>query len=63
MNFVVRLADKLAGKVIGQVDAGACVHDYGCCCNGTTYGFNCYGQCVAMPCNEERNYRGQWCYI
>jgi hypothetical protein len=50
MNTVVRIADRLARKAVGHVDAGACNSLRGCCCSGTTYGINCYGNCVKMSC-------------
>lgn len=36
-------------KVLGTVEAGACVPEHNCCC-GNGYGYNCTGNCVQQFC-------------
>jgi len=52
MRTLTRITAALAAKALGNIDAGACVGDYGCCCNSaSTYGFSCTGGCVKMACH------------
>ena len=57
MNTVMRIADKLAGKAIGSVDAGACIPEFGCCCTPgvPNYGLDCFGHCVTRTCSDTRS--------
>jgi hypothetical protein len=63
MNAVMRIADKLAGKAIGSVDAGACIADRGCCCTPgvPNYGLDCFGHCVTETCSDVRSSYGVPC--
>jgi hypothetical protein len=49
MTKVLRLLDRVTGRVIGKVDAGACVAEMFCCCKGTSkphWRLTCTGGCV-----------------
>jgi len=48
MKLIIGLIDGLTERVLGRVDAGACVVGHGCCCKGTShphYILSCYGKC------------------
>ena len=50
MKTLVRISNLLAHKALGNVDAGACVPERGCCCNTAhTRGYDCYANCVSNP--------------
>ncbi len=45
---VLKVLDRITAKLIGTVEAGACIPEYHCCCKpGSTWALNCYGGCVA----------------
>jgi len=48
MKLIIGLIDGLTERVLGRVDAGACVPEHGCCCKGTShphYILGCHGKC------------------
>jgi hypothetical protein len=46
MTKVIRLLDRVAGRFVGELEAGACVPNNGDCCDARNYIHNCYGNCV-----------------
>lgn len=50
MRAILGLIDKVTERVVGHVDAGACVPEHGCCCRTghPHYGISCTGQCKYM---------------
>ncbi|MEP6697431.1 MAG: hypothetical protein ABJA34_11225 [Pseudonocardiales bacterium] len=50
MRSILSLIDRATERVVGHVDAGACVTDHGCCCKTghPHYGVGCYGSCKYM---------------
>lgn len=47
MKLFAQASDKLASKLVGSVDAGACYpRDYCYCSGGYKYYTNCLGNCV-----------------
>ncbi|HEX8082381.1 MAG TPA: hypothetical protein VF557_19395 [Jatrophihabitans sp.] len=62
MRTLVRISNALTNKALGNVDAGACIAERGCCCNAArTYGLNCYANCVRMSCSTRTSAYGQPC--
>jgi len=63
MNGLLRFTDKLIQKVLGSVDAGACISDRGCCCTPgvPNYGLDCYGHCVTTGCSDTTSAYGVPC--
>jgi hypothetical protein len=46
MTMLVKLVDRIAQFALGSVEAGACVGDFGCCCNAArTLVVGCDGTC------------------
>ncbi len=41
----------MTDKVLGTIEAGACVSSHNCCC-GNGYGENCVGNCVQQFCTN-----------
>ncbi|MEP6697430.1 MAG: hypothetical protein ABJA34_11220 [Pseudonocardiales bacterium] len=50
MRSILSLIDRATERVVGRVDAGACIPEKGCCCKSghPHYALNCYGQCKYM---------------
>jgi hypothetical protein len=47
LALMQRASDRLASKVVGSVDAGACLPHVRCYCQGGHWYYqNCVGQCV-----------------
>ena len=47
--MLVKLVDRIAGFALGAVDAGACVAEFGCCCNAAkTLVVACTGACHSV---------------
>jgi len=49
MSKIKSLITLFTDKVLGTVEAGACVPEHNCCC-GNGYGYNCTGNCVQQFC-------------
>jgi hypothetical protein len=47
MRSILGLIDQVTERVVGRVDAGACVVEHLCCCKTghPHYGISCYGNC------------------
>lgn len=62
MRTFVRISNALANKALGNVDAGACIAEKGCCCNSTrTRGLDCYANCVRRSCSTRNSDYNQPC--
>jgi len=56
---LLRKLDQMTARLIGTVDAGACIIQIGCCCKpGTHRRYDCFGNCVAAstctPISDQR---------